>query len=308
MTEAYKYDAAEDRYVLPDGTAVAAKTLSDMLRNMQWSDENVVSGIRTIADANRKLAMTKPALSIGNNNIAYQYDGADRSLLESFPSPMQKSMGQGHVDITVPEFTSLCPMTGQPDFANIKISYEPNERCVESRSIKLYLGSYRQHGEFHEACVQRIANDLIRLLDPEWLSVTGEFTPRGGIPFWPKVDYIRPTHALEFKKAPEVSLEGMNTFRMSTKWAERLGDIDAEEYEIYYPTTVRLVFKGKLVGQATINEAMVGRYDNMLRKHAVSNYEPNELLKSMERAYGHIEDGDLVTVLWLKDVIMLGDG
>lgn len=83
-------------------------------------------------------------------------------------------------------------MTGQPDFATIVIDMEPDQWCVESKSLKLYLGSFRMHGEFHEACVCRIANDLVALLQPRWLRVEGRFTPRGGIPLWPKAEYRRP--------------------------------------------------------------------------------------------------------------------
>ena len=105
---------------------------------------------------------------------------------------------------TAPEFTSLCPVTGQPDFAHIVIDYAPGDWLVESKSLKLYLGSYRNHGEFHEACVNRIANDLVRLLDPVWLVVEGRFTARGGIPFWPVAVYRR-----ELRDAGAVSDEGV---------------------------------------------------------------------------------------------------
>lgn len=121
----------------------------------------------------------------------YTYTGADAALLERFPNPMKGSNGLGQVLIKQPEFTSLCPMTGQPDFATMVIVYEPKEWCVESKSLKLYLGSFRQVGEFHEACVAKIHHDLMMLLDPRTLLVRGEFTPRGGIPFWPEVKYPR---------------------------------------------------------------------------------------------------------------------
>jgi len=100
---------------------------------------------------------------------------------------------QGAIHIEAPEFTSLCPITGQPDFATIVIDYIPIERCVESKSLKLYLGRFRQEGEFHEACVNRIANDLVDLLDPLYMKVEGRFTPRGGIPLWPTAEYHRPS-------------------------------------------------------------------------------------------------------------------
>lgn len=133
-----------------------------------------------------------------NSTVATsQFSGPHADLLESFASPFEHSEfhvpnAVGSVRITCPEFTSLCPKTGQPDFATIVIDYVPGDRCVESKSLKLYLMSFRNVGEFHEACIARIARDLIQLLDPVSLVVRGEFTPRGGIPFWPEVTYTRP--------------------------------------------------------------------------------------------------------------------
>src|SRR5262249_55785539 len=98
----------------------------------------------------------------------------------------------GTIHIEVPEFTTLCPITGQPDFATIVIDYRPHKLCVESKSLKLYLARFRQSPEFHESCVNRIANDLITLLDPLYIKVEGRFTPRGGIPFWPAAEYSCP--------------------------------------------------------------------------------------------------------------------
>jgi 7-cyano-7-deazaguanine reductase len=91
-----------------------------------------------------------------------------------------------------PEFTSICPITGQPDFAVILIDYIPDLRMVESKSLKLYLFSYRNHGAFHEDCVNMILNDLIRLMDPKYIEVMGQFTPRGGICIHPYCNYGRP--------------------------------------------------------------------------------------------------------------------
>lgn len=88
---------------------------------------------------------------------------------------------------TAPEFTSLCPVTGQPDFAHIVIDYVPGDWLVESKSLKLYLGSFRNHGAFHEDCTIAIAKRLVELLDPKWLRIGGYWYPRGGIPidvFW----------------------------------------------------------------------------------------------------------------------------
>lgn len=152
----------------------------------------------------KKLSEADDLKSLGSKGTDYRYDGADADLLERFPNPMTKGPGAGKVEIKQPEFTSLCPKTGQPDFATIVLEYTPHKWCVESKSLKLYLGSFRNVGEFHESCVRRIANDLIRLMDPQWLKVRGEFTPRGGIPFWPTVEYHRPGVFIKLDELPEV--------------------------------------------------------------------------------------------------------
>ena len=96
------------------------------------------------------------------------------------------------VEFLCPEFTTLCPITGQPDFAEIRIMYIPDERMVESKSLKLYLFSFRNHGDFHEDCVNIILKDLMRLMAPRYIEVTGIFTPRGGIAIHPYVNYGKP--------------------------------------------------------------------------------------------------------------------
>ena len=96
------------------------------------------------------------------------------------------------VKFNCPEFTSLCPITGQPDFATIYISYIPDQYIVESKSLKLYLFSFRNHGDFHEDCVNIIMNDLIKLLQPKYIEVWGKFLPRGGISIDPYVNYGQP--------------------------------------------------------------------------------------------------------------------
>ena len=132
--------------------------------------------------------------SLGKDT-SYRYEGADASLLERFPNPMKLTVShpgahaETRIKIVSPEFTSLCPLTGQPDFATIVVEYQPREWCVESKAWKLFLGSFRQTGEFHEACVTRIAQALVDLLQPAYLKVEGQFTPRGGIPFWPTFEY-----------------------------------------------------------------------------------------------------------------------
>lgn len=96
------------------------------------------------------------------------------------------------VKFICPEFTSLCPITGQPDFATIIIRYLPAKKMVESKSLKLYLFSFRNHGDFHEDCVNIIMKDLIRLMSPKYIEVIGEFTPRGGIAIHPYANYGQP--------------------------------------------------------------------------------------------------------------------
>jgi 7-cyano-7-deazaguanine reductase len=107
------------------------------------------------------------------------------AVLERVPNPQADA--QYLVRFTCPEFTSLCPLTGQPDFAHIVIDYIPGAWIVESKSLKLYLASFRNHGAFHEACTMQIAQRLVALLDPAWLRIGAYWYPRGGMPidvFW----------------------------------------------------------------------------------------------------------------------------
>lgn len=99
--------------------------------------------------------------------------------LETFPNP--KPTRDYEIAFECPEFTCVCPMTGQPDFASIRILYVPDERCVELKSLKLYLWSFRDEGHFHEAVTNRILDDLVELLDPRRITVVGDFAVRGGI-------------------------------------------------------------------------------------------------------------------------------
>lgn len=111
-------------------------------------------------------------------------------VLESFENKHPEN--DYWVRFNCPEFTSLCPITGQPDFAEIRISYIPAQKMVESKSLKLYLFSFRNHGDFHEDCINIIMKDLIRLMDPKYIEVTGLFTSRGGISIWPYANYGKP--------------------------------------------------------------------------------------------------------------------
>jgi 7-cyano-7-deazaguanine reductase len=111
-------------------------------------------------------------------------------VLEAFENKHQDN--DYWVRFNCPEFTTLCPITGQPDFAEIRICYVPDKKMVESKSLKLYLFSFRNNGDFHEDCVNTIMKDLVKLMDPKYLEVTGFFTPRGGISIYPYANYGRP--------------------------------------------------------------------------------------------------------------------
>ena len=123
---------------------------------------------------------------LGNRKITYPTDYSP-DILETFQNKHPEN--DYFVKFNCPEFTSLCPITGQPDFAAITISYVPNERMVESKSLKLYLFSFRNHGDFHEDCVNIIMKDLIKLMDPKYIEVWGKFLPRGGLSIDPYCNY-----------------------------------------------------------------------------------------------------------------------
>ena len=123
---------------------------------------------------------------LGNQRTSYPDDYAPE-LLETFENKHPDH--DYFVKFNCPEFTSLCPITGQPDFATITIAYIPAVRMVESKSLKLYLFSFRNHGDFHEDCVNIIMKDLIRLMEPKYIEVWGKFTPRGGISIDPYCNY-----------------------------------------------------------------------------------------------------------------------
>ena len=127
-------------------------------------------------------------LLVSQNN-SYPDDYAPE-VLETFVNKHQEN--DYFVKFNCPEFTSLCPITGQPDFATIYISYVPDVRMVESKSLKLYLFSFRNHGDFHEDCINIIMKDLIKIMDPRYIEVWGKFTPRGGISIDPYCNYGRP--------------------------------------------------------------------------------------------------------------------
>lgn len=123
---------------------------------------------------------------LGNQNTTYSMEYAPQ-VLEAVPNLHTKR--DFFVKFNCPEFTSLCPMTGQPDFATMYISFIPDTLLVESKSLKLYLFSFRNHGDFHEDCVNIIMDDLIKLINPRYIEVWGKFTPRGGLSIDPWCNY-----------------------------------------------------------------------------------------------------------------------
>lgn len=123
---------------------------------------------------------------LGNQNNKYAFD-YDPSVLETFENKHQDK--DYFVKFNCPEFTSLCPITQQPDFATVYISYIPDVKMVESKALKLYLFSFRNHGDFHEDCMNIILKDLIELMDPKYIEVWGKFMPRGGISIDPYTNY-----------------------------------------------------------------------------------------------------------------------
>ncbi|MDR3250893.1 MAG: preQ(1) synthase [Tannerella sp.] len=133
---------------------------------------------------------TKRGLTkLGNKDTAYPTEYSP-STLEAFTNKHPDN--DYFVKFNCPEFTSLCPITGQPDFATLYISYIPDKKLVESKSLKLYLFSFRNHGDFHEDCVNIIMKDIIKLVKPKYIEVWGRFMPRGGISIDPYCNYGKP--------------------------------------------------------------------------------------------------------------------
>ncbi len=110
----------------------------------------------------------------------YNLNDPSREILEAVNNPHRDV--DYCVSLSCPEFTSICPITGQPDFAHLFIDYVPGDYIIESKSLKLYLFAYRNHGAFHEDCTVQIAKDLIATTNPKWLRISGYWYPRGGIP------------------------------------------------------------------------------------------------------------------------------
>ena len=139
-------------------------------------------------------------------NSAQYPDTYSPQMLETFENRHVEN--DYWVKFNCPEFTTLCPITGQPDYAEIKILYIPDKRMVESKSLKLYLFSFRNNGDFHEDCVNTIMKDLVKLMDPRYIEVLGLFTPRGGISIHPYANYGRP--GTKYEKLAEQRLAGFS--------------------------------------------------------------------------------------------------
>lgn len=146
----------------------------------------------------RKMNELEGISLLGNQNVQYNFDYTPE-VLETF---INKHQGNDYwVKFNCPEFTSLCPITGQPDFATVYIRYVPEEKMVESKSLKLYLFSFRNRGDFHEDCVNIIMKDLTALMDPRYIEIWAKFTPRGGISIDPYCNYGKP--GTKFEKLAE---------------------------------------------------------------------------------------------------------
>lgn len=154
-----------------------------------------------------KKSRTKKELSnlgLGSTQTNYP-DTYAPEVLESFPN--QHPEKEAWTSFICTEFTSLCPKTMQPDFAKVFVNYIADKKMVESKSMKLYLFSFRNHGDFHEDCIQKICDDLVKLLKPKYLEVIGEFTPRGGIAIFPYAQYANST-----KKFQELKNERLKNY------------------------------------------------------------------------------------------------
>lgn len=144
---------------------------------------------------------------LGNQGVRYSQD-YNPSLLETFDNKHPEN--EYVVTFDCPEFTTLCPKTGQPDFGHIYISYIPRTKMVESKSLKLYLFSFRNHGDFHEDCVNIIMKDLWNLMNPKYIEVRGLFMPRGGISIFPFANRGDEEHqALEIQRRAEAFRENV---------------------------------------------------------------------------------------------------
>ena len=151
---------------------------------------------------------------LGEHRVAYPTDYAPQ-MLETFENKHPEN--EYVVTLNCPEFTTLCPKTGQPDFAKLVISYIPGKKMVESKSLKLYLFSFRNHGDFHEDCVNIIMKDLVKLMEPKYIEVTGIFSPRGGISIYPFANYGDKEHQELVKTRRQAQFVTTQTGQLSWK-------------------------------------------------------------------------------------------
>ena len=158
---------------------------------------------------NRKKELKNFSLGKEQTEYSTQYSP---HLLEAFAN--KNPQATAWTTFVCTEFTSLCPKTGQPDFAKIFVNYIADKKMVESKSMKLYLFSFRNHGDFHEDCIQTICNDLVKLLKPKYLEVIGEFTPRGGISIFPYASFSN--HEKQFQQIYQYRLLNYSPGRYST--------------------------------------------------------------------------------------------
>ena len=161
-----------------------------MSENRHINFEEIASQNHTKTDfhTEQRKRQAEGAKALGSKKTVYTNE-YNPQLLEAIPNVFPQNDFMVSMDCT--EFTSLCARTRQPDFATVSISYIPNEKLVESKSLKLYLFSFREEGSFHETCMNMIMEDLNALLEPKYIEVFGNFTPRGGICILPFVNYAK---------------------------------------------------------------------------------------------------------------------
>jgi 7-cyano-7-deazaguanine reductase len=152
---------------------------------------------------------SKTASHLGSQHTDYPVT-YNPSVLDTFENAHPEN--DYFVKFNCPEFTSLCPITGQPDFATLYISYIPAQKMVESKSLKLYLFSFRNHGAFHEDCVNIIMKDLIKLMTPKYIEICGKFLPRGGISIDPYCNYGAPGTKYEDLAAHRLKIHDLYPF------------------------------------------------------------------------------------------------
>ena len=127
--------------------------------------------------------------SLGSKETKYKYEGPDVDILETFPN---KYLERDYVvEFVFPEFTSLCPKTGQPDFGKITVNYTPDEKCLETKSLKLYFFAFRSHGSFMETIVNKVLEDCVAVCSPRYMTVIGEFNSRGGVAITVEATYFK---------------------------------------------------------------------------------------------------------------------